>query len=196
MSTQSRTPRTPPARRSATYCAALLLASAAARAGGPAPRVHLKETPVAKHALPRLEGTLEIEVSPEHLWPLVSDCSRFKEYMDLETARVVARRGNWSRCELVVDVPFPFGKLESISDNFVERRPGVYRATWKLVSGDYVYDEGSWELTAMGSGHTLARVSMLTEPRLPVPNGMLLSGQRDYVKDMLVRLRQRALASR
>ena len=156
----------------------------------------MKETPVAKHALPRLEATLEIEAPPERLWPLVSDCNRFKEYMDLETARVIARRGNWSRCELVVDVPFPFGKLESVSDNFVERRSGVYRATWKLVSGDYLYDEGSWELRATGSGRTLARVSMLTEPKLPVPNGMLLSGQRDYVKDMLVRLRQRALASR
>jgi hypothetical protein len=116
--------------------------------------------------------------------------------MDIESARTIARRGKWSRCKLIVDVPFPFGKLQSLSDNFDESRPGVRRTRWKLVSGDYLYDEGFWELTPTPTGHTLARFSTLTEPKLPVPSGMLKSGQRDYVKNMLVRLRKRALALR
>jgi hypothetical protein len=158
------------------------------------PRVALKEIAVAEHALPRMEATLDIEAPVERLWPLVSDCNRFSEYMDIESARVLAHRGKWSRCQMVVDVPFPFGKLRSVSDNFDERRPGLFRTRWALVSGDYLYDEGYWELTPAAPGHTFARLVMLTEPKLPVPRGLLLGGQRDYVKDLLLRLRKRALA--
>jgi polyketide cyclase/dehydrase/lipid transport protein len=175
-------------------CAVLVPALLAPSAYCADPPVVVKETAVAERAMPRMEAVLEIEVPLERIWPLVSDCNRFHEYMDIESARVVTRRGNWSRCQMVVDVPFPFGKLRSLSDNFDERRAGLFRTSWKLVSGDYLYDEGFWELTPTASGHTRARLSILTEPKLPVPSGMLRSGQRDYVKDLLLRLRKRALA--
>jgi uncharacterized membrane protein len=165
----------------------------AADARAAEPRVTLKETAVPNHALPRMEATLEIEAPAERIWPLVSDCNRFHEYMDIDSARVVTQRGNRSRCQMLVDVPFPFGKLRSLSDNFDERRPGLFRTRWQLVSGDYLYDEGFWELTPTPNGRTLARLQILTEPKLPVPRGMLLNGQRDYVKDLLLRLRKRAL---
>jgi ribosome-associated toxin RatA of RatAB toxin-antitoxin module len=183
-------------RQRLSRCAVLLGLALAVSAAGAEPRVIVKETAVPRHALPRMEATLEIEAPVERIWPLVSDCNRFREYMDLESARVVAQRGTWSRCQMVVDLPFPFGKLRSVVDNFDERRPGVYRTSWKLVSGDYDYDEGFWELTPTATGRTRVRLVTLTEPQLPVPRGMLRDGQRDYVKDVLLRLRKRALAVR
>jgi hypothetical protein len=184
-----------PLRRSLSRCAVVLGFALAARASGAEPAVTLKETVVTGHALPRIDATTTIEVPVERLWPLISECNRFREYMDIESARELSRRGTWSRCELVVDVPFPFGKLRGISDQLDERAAGRYRASWKLVSGDYHYDEGFWELTPVGPARTRVRYVTLTEPKLPVPRGMLLDGQRDFVKDLLARLRKRALSA-
>jgi hypothetical protein len=63
------------------------------------------------------------------------------------------------------------------------------------VSGDYLYDEGFWELTTQRSGATAVRYVTLTEPKLPVPRGMLASGQRDYVQKMLLRLQKLVVAA-
>jgi ribosome-associated toxin RatA of RatAB toxin-antitoxin module len=183
-------------RRSLRRCAVVLGCAIAASAAAADPPVTSKETIVAGHALPRIDATTLIDAPVERLWPLVSECNRFREYMDLESAREIGRRGTWSRCELVVDVPFPFGKLRSVSDQLDERAAGRYRVSWKLVSGDYLYDEGFWELTSLGPTRTRVRYVTLTEPRLPVPRGMLLDGQRDFVKDLLARLRKRALTVR
>ncbi|MET0413745.1 MAG: SRPBCC family protein [Polyangiaceae bacterium] len=174
----------------------MLAIALAPRAAASEPAVTLRETVVTGHALPRIDATMTIEAPVERLWPLISECNRFREYMDIESARELNRRGTWSRCELVVDVPFPFGKLRSISDQLNERAAGRYRVSWKLVSGDYHYDEGFWELTPVGSARTRVRYVTLTEPKLPVPRGMLLDGQRDFVKDLLARLRKRVLAAR
>lgn len=185
-----------PSRRSLSRCAVVLVLAWATGALAADPPVTLKETVVSGHSLPRLDATTTIDAPVERLWPLISECNRFREYMELESARELSRRGTWSRCELVVDVPFPFGKLRSISDQLDERAAGRYRASWKLVSGDYHYDEGFWELTPLGPARTRVRYVTLTEPKLPVPRGMLLEGQRDFVKDLLARLRKRVLAVR
>jgi ribosome-associated toxin RatA of RatAB toxin-antitoxin module len=178
-----------------------LLAVALALSAGPErahaeapPRVQLKTFPVPGHAMARIDATLTIEVPPERVWALVSNCNRFAEFMeDVEESRQLERHGPRARCSLVVDVPFPFGTLRSITDTLEERRPGMLRQSWKLVSGDFYYDEGFWELTPDARGHTLVRYVTLTEPKLPLPRGMLQSGQEDFVRDLLLRLRQRLL---
>jgi hypothetical protein len=150
----------------------------------------IKETPVPDHALPRFDATLTIPAPMEKIWALISDCRRMREVMDLESSELVERHGKVERCKLVVDLPFPFGKLRSIVEETDESRPGLLRQSWKLVSGDYLYDEGFWELSSPQPGSTLVRYVGLTEPKLPVPRGMLTNGQRDYIVKMLLRLRQ------
>jgi len=167
----------------------LCLAAAQASARD-ASSVVIKETPVPEHALPRLEATLSIPAPIERTWALVSDCNRLREFMDIEQTQLLERHGKVARCQLVVDVPFPFGKLRSIIETHDESRPGLWRQSWKLVSGDYLYDEGFWELTTPRPGATSVRYVTLTEPKLPVPRGMLASGQRDYVQKMLLRLQK------
>jgi len=156
--------------------------------------VSLVEVAVAAHDMPRLEASLTIEAPIDEVWALVSDCTRFGDFMsDIDSARLLWRRKEKTRCRLVVDVPFPFGSLENVSDAVAERQPGLYRQSWKLVTGDFHYDEGFWELRSTAHGHTLVRYVSLVEPKLPVPRGLLLSGQKDYVLDMLQRLRQTAI---
>jgi hypothetical protein len=176
--------------------AAALSLAPASQAAGEAPRVTIQETRVAAHALPRLEATLTIAANVELAWALVSDCLRAREIMDLEKVEVLARRGKVVRCSTLVDVPFPFGKLRGVTDATDESRPGLYRQSWKLVSGDYLYDEGYWELSSPRPGYTRVRYVTLTEPKLPVPSGMLACGQRDYVEKMLLRLNERLTARR
>lgn len=183
-------------RRTLRQCAVVLAFVVGSSAAAAAPPVTLRETTVTGHALPRIEAATTIDAPVERLWPLISECRRFREYMDIESSRELSRHGARSRCELVADVPFPFGKLRSVSEQLDERATGRYRVSWKLVSGDYHYDEGFWELTPLGATRTRVRYVTLTEPKLPVPRGMLLDGQRDFVKDLLARLRKRATAPR
>jgi ribosome-associated toxin RatA of RatAB toxin-antitoxin module len=158
-----------------------------------APRVPLTATNVPGRAMPRLEATLTIEAPVDKVAALVADCDRFGEFMDVEKSKVIERRGNIKRCKLVVDVPFPFGSLESVNEETEERTPGVVRESWKLVSGDFYYDEGFWELKPTPQGYTQVRYVALVEPKLPVPRSMLLGGQKDYIRDMLLKLRKRLL---
>jgi hypothetical protein len=113
---------------------------------------------------------------------------------DVEKSRVVSRQGKTTRCVLVVDVPFPFGTLDSVSDMVAEPQPDHWRLSWKLVRGDFHYDEGFWELRPTPRGHTSVRYVSLTKPKLPVPRGTLLAGQKDFIVDMLLRLRKRLLS--
>jgi hypothetical protein len=172
-----------------------VLVARAARADAPG-TIAITETRVPGYALPRLDATLVVPAPIERVWALVSDCGRAREFMDLEKSELLARRGKTLRCSTLVDVPFPFGKLRGVTDATDESRPGLMRQSWKLVSGDYRYDEGFWELTVVTPGSTRVRYVTLTEPKLPVPNGMLASGQRDYVQKMLLRLRDRVSAAR
>jgi hypothetical protein len=174
----------------AGLCAALVSGRARAQTGEPA-RVSIQETRVAGHALPRFDASLLIAAPMERVWSLVSDCRRAREFMDLESSELLARRGKTVRCRAVVDVPFPFGTLEGVTDATDESRIGVLRQSWRLVTGDYVYDEGFWELSTPRKGYTRVRYVTLTEPKLPVPSSMLASGQRDFVEKMLLRLRER-----
>jgi ribosome-associated toxin RatA of RatAB toxin-antitoxin module len=160
----------------------------------PPPPVQLKAFAVPGHAMARIEATLTIPAPPERVWSLVSNCNRFPEFMDdVKQSRELERHGPRARCSLLVDVPFPFGTLRSISDTLEERRPGLLRQSWKLVSGDFYYDEGFWELTPDARGGTIVRYVTLTEPKLPLPRGLLQSGQEDFVRDLLLRLRKRLL---
>jgi ribosome-associated toxin RatA of RatAB toxin-antitoxin module len=176
---------------------------AAGRAeAGPAPpvpvrsqpkRVHVKLTPVPGHDMPRIDATLLIEAPAEKVWALISDCNRAAEFMEVEQSRLLWRRGNTSRCRVVVDVPFPFGTLTSVSDSREERGPSLLRLRFGLVSGDFYYDEGAWELTPLPGGRTRVHYQALTEPKLPVPTALLRSGQVEYIEKMLLKLHEQLL---
>jgi ribosome-associated toxin RatA of RatAB toxin-antitoxin module len=178
-----------PALAAGLLVAASLVLGAEAEA---ARRVPVSETKVPGRDMPRLEATWTIPAPVERVWALISDCNRFAEFMkDVERSRVLSRNGKTTRCELVVDVPFPFGSLHSVSDAHDERQPGIWRQSWQLVSGDFHYDEGYWELRPVASGQTMVHYVSLTEPKLPVPRGRLLEGQKDFIADMLLRLDKR-----
>jgi len=162
----------------------------------PAPPVQLKAFTVAGRDMPRLDATIEIAAPVEEVWRLVSDCDRYGEFMQVERSRVVSRKGNSMRCELEVDLPFPFSSLESTSDAViaVNEAAGTYSRSWKLVKGDFEYNEGSWQLTRLGPNRTRVRYSILAEPDVMLPLGVLQSKQEARTRETLLALRERAQA--
>ena len=177
------------------FFGALLGASPLAVAEPPSP-VQLKAYTVAGRDMPRLDATIEIAAPVEEVWRLVSDCDRYGEFMQVERSRVVSRKGNSMRCELEVDLPFPFSSLESTSDAVVavNEAAGTYSRTWKLVKGDFEYNEGSWQLTRLGPNRTRVRYIILAEPDVMIPLGVLKSKQEARTRETLLALRDRAQA--
>jgi ribosome-associated toxin RatA of RatAB toxin-antitoxin module len=183
-----------------TLLAAGLLCSHAAASPPPKKpppgRITLGTTAVKGYDMPRIDASIVIEASVENVWRLVSNCDRYGEFMEVEESKTLWKKGNVSRCRLVVDVPFPFGTLEGISDGTLEVDNGVHRRRWKLVKGDFSYNEGRWELRADDAGHTRVSYSILADPNLPLSRGMLLDKQKAKTRAMLTRLRNRVLAAK
>jgi ribosome-associated toxin RatA of RatAB toxin-antitoxin module len=157
--------------------------------------VQLKAFQVKGRDMPRLDATIEITAPVEDLWKLVSDCTRYGEFMDVEKSRVIFQKGKVTRCEVSVDLPFPFGTLDGVSDAVlsVNEATGIYTRSWKLVSGDFDYNEGFWQLTRLAPERTKVRYVVLAEPDVMIPIGVLRSKQETRTRETLLKLRQRAV---
>lgn len=137
-----------------------------------------------------------IDASPEKVWPLVWDCSRFVHTMPLiAKSELVEHKDNTTRCRVVADVPFPFSDLTSLTHAVLEVEAGVsWRRSWQLVEGDYTVNQGSFTLVPWGRGKTLATYQIDARPKVPLPDWMLAKVQTDRLPEMMARLRRHAAA--
>lgn len=117
------------------------------------------------------------------VWKVVSDCDNYESVMPrVEAASVVKRKGNLSHCKVRVDLPFPLSHLDSVTAVTVGKPQvdGARRMSWRLVKGDYRRHEGQWTLSSFGpkdSGRTLVVYTVLVDPKLAVPPGLLRRSQ-------------------
>ena len=75
--------------------------------------------------------------------------------------------------------------------------PGVrYVRRWKMLSGDYDLNEGSWTLVALdGGARTKVTYRLRAKPRVPLPDAMLRQVQAGTLPDMMRNLRAQAASS-
>jgi len=148
-------------------------------------------------ALPMFTVMGVVDAPVDKVWKLVSDCAGYAGMMPrVETAKVVKRKGKTTTCATRVDLPFPLGHLDAVTNNtLLASSKDAKRMSWKLVKGDYKRNQGDWELTHFGNksnGKTLIVYNALVEPKLAVPKGMLRSGQKRELPAVIKGIRKAA----
>lgn len=146
----------------------------------------------SKRGFPRGVARILIEASPERVFRIIDNCNRYKYNMKLVThSKQIKRKGPVVVCEVVVDLPFPFGDLRSVTKGFHTVGPPMWGRRWSLVSGDYRVNEGAWELTRFKGdpGRTLATYRTHIEPRMNLPDFIVAGSQKRSLPMMLTGLR-------
>lgn len=135
-----------------------------------------------------------IHAPPEKVWAYVSDCARYSTtFQRILASRELAREGNTVTCEVTTDLPFPLADLTSVNRAVHTVEPGKrWLREWKLVSGDYDFNQGSWELVPFrgDAGRTLARYRLHAQPKVGLPQGLVQAAQERNLPGVMHRLRE------
>jgi ribosome-associated toxin RatA of RatAB toxin-antitoxin module len=176
--------------------AALSLAVTSASADDPLPapgQVEIKSYEVAGSTTPRIVARAVMDVPAKKLWAIVSDCAHYKGRLPRVLAsELVKKEGNTDTCKVTIDMPFPFSNLTAVTRAVhVEGDAGMTR-TWKLESGDYKVNEGSWEIKPLEKGGTLVTYTVHAEPTTSVPAWIREAAQKKTLPELFERVKAEA----
>lgn len=157
-------------------------------------QVEVKTVPVAGSS-PKIVVRAVLELPPKKIWQIVSDCAHYKDHLPhVAASELVKKSGNVHTCKVTIAMPFPLSNLtattEAVHD---ETGPGMSRK-WKLVSGDYKFNEGSWEVRPIDEAGTssLVTYTVHAEPNTAVPDFIRERAQKKALPELIERVRTEA----
>lgn len=149
---------------------------------------------VAGLDIPRVVATAVIKAAPEKVWALIEKCDDYEKTMvNMKFAQELSRDGNKVRCKTTVDLPWPMDDLSAVSDAVHVEDPGkLYSRTWKMVSGDFDFNYGSWKLTPFNgdANQTLVVYTVHVKPKSAVPDSLKSYAQQNALPDLFEHLRK------
>jgi len=152
--------------------------------------VIVETRPVAGSELPEVTVTAVVEATPEAVWQIIDHCGDYQRtLLRIKSSRELSREGETVRCELLVDTPWPLPKLHSVTVARHVVTPQRRTRTWKLESGDYKDNAGSWTLTPWGSGRTLLEYRLHSEPLISMPASLQAMAMKSAMPDLIQRIR-------
>lgn len=134
-----------------------------------------------------------IDAKPKRVWRLVSDCNRYEKTMlRVEKARQLSKHGNKVVCRVTIDMPWPVSDLTATTEARHIIRPGYYARRWRLLSGDYKQNRGSWVLRPFGKDQskTLVVYTVHAIPKIWVPAWIRNKAQKSTLPDLIEKLRK------
>jgi ribosome-associated toxin RatA of RatAB toxin-antitoxin module len=175
------------------------LASSTAAAGDEVASLrdgHVEITPVAvkDSGTPMMVVRALVASPPAKVWAVVSDCAHYAERMPrIVRSALLESHGNVFTCEVTLSTPFPMPNLTAVTEATHEVTAAGMTRTWKLVRGDYVFNEGSWDVRPVdGGGSSLVTYRVHAEPKVPVPGFLRDMAQRKALPELIARLRTEA----
>ena len=140
---------------------------------------------------PRLIMRGLVEQPPRKVWAIVSDCATYKQHMPrVVSSKLLKKVGNKHTCEVTIDMPFPLSNLTAVTEATHEESDKGMKRSWQLVSGDYKYNDGSWEVKPLGDGSTsLVTYQVHAEPKSAVPEFIRERAQKSAMPDLMNRIR-------
>jgi ribosome-associated toxin RatA of RatAB toxin-antitoxin module len=164
-----------------------------AQAGDPAPPngVEVKLVPVKGSDAPKVVARAVINQPPKKVWAVVSDCAQYKNRMPhIADSKLVKKEGNKVTCQVTVAMPFPFSNLTAVTEAVHEESDKGMSRRWKLVSGDYNFNEGSWEVKPLDDAGTksLVTYTVHADPKTAVPQWIRESAQKKALPEMIERV--------
>jgi len=135
-----------------------------------------------------------IDAPPEKVWAIVSDCAHYARHFNrIAASKELSREGNTVTCEVTTDMPFPLSDLTSVNRAVHTVDPGKrWLREWKLLRGDYDFNQGSWELVPFrgNAQRTLARYRLHAQPKVGLPQGLVQAAQERNLPGVMHRLRE------
>lgn len=129
--------------------------------------------PVAGSSTPRLIVHAVIDAPTDRLWDLIDRSALYSRFMPrVKKSEELSRSGDDVRTRVTVDMPFPLRNLTATTQARHTVEPGVrYERAWRLESGDYKLNEGSWTLTPLAddAGRTFVHYQLHVIPKVPIP---------------------------
>ena len=151
--------------------------------------VEVKAYSVAGSSVPKIVARSVVNVPAKKIWQIVSDCARYKGRMPRVAAAAELKvEGNVHTCKVTISMPFPFSDLTAVTEAVHDEQATSMSRKWKLVSGDYKLNQGSWELKTLDGGSTLVTYSVHAEPNTTVPDFIRESAQKKAIPEMIERV--------
>jgi ribosome-associated toxin RatA of RatAB toxin-antitoxin module len=157
-------------------------------------QVEIKTYPVAG-GTPKIVVRAVMDLPPKKIWAIVSDCAHYKDHMPrIAASELLKKEGNVHTCKVTIAMPFPLSNLTGITEAVHEERDTAMSRRWKLVSGDYKVNEGSWEVKALDKDATqsLVTYSIRAEPNTAVPDWIREAAQKKTLPEMFERVKSEA----
>ena len=143
--------------------------------------------------VPEMVVKAVINAPPEKVWAIVSRCQNYTRTMlRIKRSQELSRRGNNIVCKVTVDMPFPYSDITSTTRVRHKVGNGRWHRSWRLISGDYTRNRGSWLLTRFKNDpkRTMAVYHALAVPKSWIPNWVRNLAQKKTLPKMIKRLRQ------
>ena len=171
------------------------LAEKPTKAGLSAGKIYVNAYKVKGTEAPEMRITAVINAPPARVWELVSNCNQFSRTMPrILKGRILSHKGNKMICRVTVDVPFPLSDLTSTTLNTIvkRQREGYYARHWKLISGDYTRNRGSYIVSRFNNNprRSLVRYIVFVIPKTNVPTWLRAMAQKKSLPGMINKLRK------
>lgn len=135
-----------------------------------------------------------VDSPPAKVWKIVSDCATYKEHMPrIAASKLVKKDGSKVTCQVTISVPFPMANLTAVTEAVHDENPAKMSRRWKLVSGDYEFNEGSWEIAPYkGGASSLVTYKVHAKPKTSVPGFLKNMAQKKALPELIERVREEA----
>lgn len=157
--------------------------------------VDVKKVKVDGTSTPKFVVRKVMDLAPKKVWAVVSDCAHYKDRLPrVAASELVKKDGNTFTCKVTIKVPFPMSNLTATTEAHHEESARSMKRSWKLVSGDYTRNEGSWEVKALDDAGTksLVTYSVLAEPKSSVPDFIRETAQAKALPELMERVESEA----
>jgi ribosome-associated toxin RatA of RatAB toxin-antitoxin module len=134
-----------------------------------------------------------IDAPPAKVWNIISRCADYVRTMPrIKASKELSRQGNKIVCQVTIEMPVPYSNLTATTDVTHTESAQRYTRVWKLQSGDYKVNSGSWVLTPFkgDAKRTLAVYTVHAEPKAWVPAWIRKKAQQKTLPEMMERLRK------
>ncbi|MRG94177.1 SRPBCC family protein [Polyangium spumosum] len=170
-----------------------MLAGPEAAAGGSAPP-DVRVVEVKGTDTPKVVAKGVIDQPPEKVWQVVSECAKYKKRMPrIEASRLVKQEGNKHTCEVTIAMPFPLSNLTAVTEAVHEVSDKGMSRRWKLVRGDYKFNQGSWEVKPHDGGKkSLVVYTVHAEPNTSLPGWIREAAQKKAIPELFERVGEEA----